>query len=159
MPPYRCTAPAPALYAARASGVELNCLSRPDSIRAAPSTAWDGSSGFTPRPAAVLGISCIRPWAPAGLTARALYPDSTFATAASSFGETPYFAPAWLNRLPYGTEASPLATLRPAGRRVSTAEAAPPGSTRRIAVGVVYTLSILTWSPVCGAAIIWPLPT
>src|SRR2546423_93569 len=70
MPPYRCTAPAPALYAAIASGVELNCLSSPDSIRAAPSTACDGSSASTPRPAAGLGLRCIHPRAPARLRLR-----------------------------------------------------------------------------------------
>jgi hypothetical protein len=49
-----------------------------------------GSYGFvTPSPAAVPGISCIRPCAPAELVAFGLKPDSCAITAWSSFGSTP----------------------------------------------------------------------
>ncbi len=74
--------------------------------------AWAGSKEFsTPRPRAVAGISCIRPWAPAGLTARGLKPDSCFATAASSSPGTPVRAAAPLIRSAYGVEAGTRAEI------------------------------------------------
>ena len=76
------------------------------SRRAAPSTACAGSIGSTPSPRAVEGMSCIRPRAPAPLTAERLNPLSTLATAASSAGETPCRRPACSNRLRYAAGAA-----------------------------------------------------
>src|SRR5688500_15033141 len=112
----------------------------------------------TPRPRAVAGMSCISPCAPALLTAFGLYPDSTLATAASSFGDTSYLAPALRNMSAYGTPASDVEFCRLAGRTAAAAVAERAVRSvlmmRRMCVGVSYTDWILTWSPGFGAAII-----
>src|SRR5471032_2559589 len=56
--------------------------------------ALAGSKAFTPRPDAVDGMSCMRPWAPAELTALVLKPDSCLATAANREAGTPVRAEA-----------------------------------------------------------------
>ena len=89
MPPYCWTAPAPALYAARASPApNRNLAISPERILAAPLTRWPAADpiGFTPIPLAVEGMICISPSAPAELTADGLKPDSVLATAANSVG-------------------------------------------------------------------------
>ena len=105
-----------------ASTVDLNCWKLRMSKRAAPSTACAGSKGFTPSDAAVVGMSCMRPSAPAGLTAFGLKPDSCFATAARSDASMRYrvgckftgrFLPAANGKLShYGPEESPESTSR-----------------------------------------------
>ena len=74
-------------------------------MRAAPSMALAGSVASTPSEAAVAGISCIRPIAPAGLTASGRYEDSTKPTAARMVGEMPWRSPAATNSAAYGVPA------------------------------------------------------
>src|SRR5574340_1506908 len=52
---------------------------------------WTGSSGSTPRSLAVSGINCMMPRAPLGLLAAGSSPDSCWATARASAGDTPSF--------------------------------------------------------------------
>src|ERR1700759_4583918 len=98
MPPYLLTAPGPALYAASASCIDPNWFCRPERYFAAPLMADDGSYGLMPSPAAVVGMNCISPSAPAEETALGLNPASCEATAASTAGSIPYCAPACWNR-------------------------------------------------------------
>src|ERR1700730_266281 len=58
IPPYFCTAPGPALYAARARlSLPLNCFNRLPRKCAPPSRLWAGSkASVTPRPRAVASI-------------------------------------------------------------------------------------------------------
>src|SRR3954471_22795049 len=85
--------------------MEPNCLFRELRYRAAPSTADDGSSGFTPRLCAVPGMNCMSPLAPAADEALALKPHSWLATAARIAGSMPQRLPAGGNRSAYGTPA------------------------------------------------------
>src|SRR4051794_8719732 len=57
----------------------------------------------TPRPAAVPGISCVRPRAPAPEPAFGLKPDSCLIRPASSAGSMPLACAAWVMSAPYGT--------------------------------------------------------
>src|SRR3954470_16936434 len=73
MQPHAATAPEPALYAASASGTAANRASR-SCIRCAwASIDAAASNGLRrPSPAAVPGMNCAIPWAPAGDTANGL---------------------------------------------------------------------------------------
>ena len=124
------------------------------SRRAAPSTAWLGSKGSpTPRPAAVAGISCIRPWAPAGLTAPASYPDSWWATAASREAFTSYFASGGVEEVGVrrGGRHPPRDVTHRSDRGVGQD---PPDRGR----GLVDTATTRTARPGRGASIIWLSP-
>src|SRR5689334_6615087 len=59
----------------------------------------------TPRPAAVAGISCVRPRAPAGEPASALKPDSCLTRPASSAGSRPLALAAAVISAAYGVPA------------------------------------------------------
>src|SRR3954468_5779032 len=69
----------------------------------------------TPRPEAVLGISCVRPRAPAPEPALGLKPDSCLIRPASSAGSSPLaFAAAVMsvpNGVPFGSSETPVAAV------------------------------------------------
>ncbi|MNS93693.1 hypothetical protein D3C72_1278800 [compost metagenome] len=81
---------------------------------------WRGFIGsFTPSPAAVPGISCMRPMAPTRLRARGLPPDSAFTTAMIKRGSTPTSRPmslAMAQRPPVGVGPADAAGAEPAAR-------------------------------------------
>ena len=73
---------------------------------APPLRFWTGSRTLvTPRPAAVAGISCVRPRAPAGEPASALKPDSCLTRPASSAGSRPLAFAAAVISAAYGVPA------------------------------------------------------
>src|SRR6266702_87462 len=153
MPPYWLTAPAPALYAVRASGTEPNRARLPERIFAAAPMACAGSKALTPAPAAVDGISCMSPCAPAGLTAWALPPDSCWATAASRPAGRWYCASAAANWVAYAATDGfrPAATSCWAERPAPSTDAAGDvGRIRRIDVGAWYTSVMCTVLPGSG---------
>src|SRR5689334_6523064 len=124
MPPKRLTAPGPALYAASASAVSplkaSSCCLR---YLAPPLRFWTGSSTLvTPRPAAVAGISCVRPRAPAGEPASGLKPDSCLTRPASSAGAMPLALAAAVISAAYGVPAG--SSEAPVGAAVGVAGAA-----------------------------------
>jgi hypothetical protein len=99
--------------------------------------------------AAVAGLSCMSPRAPALLTARGSRPDSARATEARRAGDTPYLAPAcWKS----------WSKLVPVDDAPSDGAAADVPSTRRMAVGVDVMSCTFTTSPRWGATTIFPSP-
>src|SRR5688572_12488302 len=131
MPPKRCTAPGPALYAASALATSppkvSSCCLR---YFAPPLMDCTGSSTLvTPRPAAVAGISCARPRAPAGEPALGLKPDSCLIRPASNAGSRP---------------------LDLAAAVISAANGVPEGSSLTVAVGVAAAVTAVCVERVDG---------
>ncbi len=104
-----------------------------------------------PFAAAVVGIICIMPWAPAEETADGLKFDSTFAIANKKFTFMPFLAAALSKTGRYGPASFARVEFRVAD------EVWGAGEIRTIDVGVP-TWSTLTTAPCSGASIIFPLP-
>src|ERR1700754_3858132 len=133
MPPKRCTAPGPALYAASAFATAppnaSSCCLR---YFAPPLIDCTGSSTLeTPRPAAVPGISCARPRAPAPEPAFGLKPDSCLIRPASSAGSRPLACAAAVISAAYGVPVGRL--VLPAG----LAGMAPEASEAKVGLPLV----------------------
>jgi hypothetical protein len=87
--PHAATGAGPALYAASASDTSANCRSRSRMRCAWASMAWAASNGSSsPMAAAVPGMNCAMPCAPALLTAKGLNPDSAYNCAARRVADT-----------------------------------------------------------------------
>ena len=119
-----------------------------------PPRRWPttGRAGSRPGPAAVEGMNCMRPCAPAGETAEALKPDSCDGHRGQQRG---------VHAVPAGRLGEQVRVGHAGQRGAADAGRAPrraSGRTRRITVGVP-TSCTFTDSPCCGAAIILPSPT